>query len=167
MDAEYENSQTIVKNTDNLLQEKELFDYTVKVDGDKFRCHRVILAASSHFFRALLRSNMKEEKEGCVSLQGMTAATFQIILNSLYSGKIVLTKNNFVEFWQAADQLLVDFVVQNCEDYARKFTSLENFEKIFKTANSLNTKNALNMLKTFLLNNFDAVSDSNILMELD
>ncbi|XP_059171708.1 kelch-like protein 31 [Physella acuta] len=166
MCEEYENLQTIAKNTDKLLQESEFLDYTVNVDNDEFRCHRVILAASSHFFRALLRSNMKEEKEGCVTLSGMSAPTFQIILKSLYTGKVVLTLDNFIEVWQAADQLQVDFIAKNCEDFAVKVISLENCEVIFKTAKTFNSKQVLNLCKTFLLNNFDDVSGMETLMEM-
>ncbi|XP_059171720.1 kelch-like protein 28 [Physella acuta] len=167
MREEYENGQTIVKNTDNLLQENELLDYIVKVEDENFRCHRVILAASSHFFRALFRSNMKEEKDGCVTLNGVRASAFQIILNCLYSGKVVLTLDNFVDIWQAADELQIDFIVQNCEDFAKKATSLENWEHIFETALRFSSKNAFSICKTFLLKNFDAVSGSKTLMELD
>ncbi|XP_059171541.1 uncharacterized protein LOC131952738 [Physella acuta] len=167
MSKKFKNSQTIVENTDNLLEENELLDYIVKVEDENFRCHRVILAASSHFFRALFRSNMKEEKEGCVTLSGMSAPTFQFILKSLYTGEVDLRSDNFIEVWQAADQLQVDFIVQNCEDFACEVIALENFEVIFKTAKSLNSKKVLDIRKTFLLEKFDEVSGTDVLMDLE
>ncbi|XP_059171492.1 uncharacterized protein LOC131952711 [Physella acuta] len=167
MSKKFENPKTVLKNTDSLLQEKELFDYSVKVEDENFRCHRVILAASSHFFRALFRSNMKEEKEGCVTLSGMSAPTFQFILKSLYTGEVDLRSDKFIEVWQAADQLQVDFIVQNCEDFACEVIALENFEVIFKTAKSLNSKKVLDIRKTFLLEKFDEVSGTDVLMDLE
>ncbi|XP_059171732.1 uncharacterized protein LOC131952854 [Physella acuta] len=169
MDEEYDSSHTIVKNTENLLQEKSLLDFTVHVEDVDLPCHRVILAASSNFFRALLLSDMKEAKEGRVTISGISYETFQLILKSIYNGKIDLTLDNFKNVWQAADQLQVDFIVAHCEDFAAKAITVENFESIVITATCFKSEKLLKATKKFLFDNFDTMSELNVrpIMELE
>ncbi|XP_059171553.1 kelch repeat and BTB domain-containing protein 3-like [Physella acuta] len=160
---------SVAKNTEKLLQEKSLFDFTVRVEDVELPCHRVILAASSHFFRALLMTDMKEAKEGCVTISGISLETFRPIFKSMYTGKITLTLDNFIDIWRAADQLQIDFVVRHCEDFATKVTSVENFESMKNVAEFLNSDKVCSFLDTFLLANFDSVCEINHrpIMEMD
>ncbi|XP_059171528.1 uncharacterized protein LOC131952731 [Physella acuta] len=157
----YDSCTNVVRNTDKLLQEKSLLDFTVRVGDVELPCHRVILAASSHFFRALLMTDMKEAKEGCVTINGISLDIFQLILKSMYTGKIILNLENFVDIWLAADQLQIDFVVGHCEDFAIKAINLENFENISSITQYLNSEKVLESLDTFLLENFDTFSEVN------
>ncbi|XP_059171504.1 kelch-like protein 22 [Physella acuta] len=158
----------VVKNTEKLLEEKRLLDFTVRVEDVELPCHRVILAASSHFFRALLMTDMKEAKEGCVTINGISLDIFQLILKSMYTGKITLTIDNCMDLWQAADQLQIDFIVENCADFATKVTSVENFEDMWKIAKNYNSDKLCSFLDKFLLDNFDTISQINVraIMEL-
>ncbi|XP_059164130.1 uncharacterized protein LOC131947066 [Physella acuta] len=167
MDFEYDSSQTVLKNTEKLLLDNIFLDFTVKVDDVSLQCHRIFLAASSHFFRALLMTDMKEAKEGCVTINGISLKTFQHILKSMYTGKVPLTKDNFIDIWKAADQLQKDFIMQNCEDFAAKAISVENFESVVNTAKAFKSKKVLNASKSFMLNNFGLIMNDKPIMELE
>ncbi|XP_059171518.1 kelch repeat and BTB domain-containing protein 3-like [Physella acuta] len=168
MGEENDTVHTIVKNTEKLREEKSLLDFIVIVEDVELPCHRVILAASSHFFRALLTSNMKEAQEGHVTLHEVSLNIFKLILKSLYTGKIRLTLENFVDIWQAADQLQIDFVVGHCEEFAKTLTCVEIYGIMQYIANILNSENILSFLESFLLLNFDNISEVNAkpIMEL-
>ncbi|XP_059164125.1 kelch repeat and BTB domain-containing protein 3-like [Physella acuta] len=167
MDFEYDSSQTVLKNTEKLLLDNIFLDFTVKVDDVSLPCHRIFLAASSHFFRALLMTDMKEAKEGCVTINGISLKTFQHILKSMYTGKVPLTKDNFIDIWQAADQLQIDFIVTHCEDFATKAISVENIENVVSTAKAFKSEKVLNASKSFLLNNFGIIMNDKHIMELE
>ncbi|XP_059171634.1 kelch-like protein 40a [Physella acuta] len=167
MDFEYDSSQTILKNTEKLLLDNIFLDFTVKVDDVSLQCHRIFLAASSHFFRALLMSDMKEAKEGCVTINGISLKTFQHILKSMYTGKVPLTTDNFIDIWQAADQLQIDFIVTHCEDFATKAISVENIESVINTAKAFKSEKVLDALKSFMLNNFRILMNDKPIMELE
>ncbi|XP_059171595.1 calicin-like [Physella acuta] len=167
MDFEYDSSQTVLKNTEKLLLDNIFLDFTVKVDDVSLPCHRIFLAASSHFFRALLMTDMKEAKESCVTINGISLKTFQHILKSMYTGKVPLTKDNFIDIWQAADQLQIDFIVAHCEDFAAKAISVENFESVVNTAKAFKSEKVLNASKSFMLNNFGILMNDKSIMELE
>ncbi|XP_059171576.1 uncharacterized protein LOC131952766 [Physella acuta] len=159
MGEENDKANSVVKNTEKLLQEKSLLDFIVRIEDVELPCHRVILAASSHFFRALLMTDMKEAKEGCVTINGISLDIFQLILKSMYTGKITLTIDNCMDLWQAADQLQIDFIVENCADFATKVTTVENFEDMWKIAEFFNSEKLSDFLDTFLLANFDSICE--------
>ncbi|XP_059171620.1 uncharacterized protein LOC131952793 [Physella acuta] len=167
MDFEYDSSQTVLKNTEKLLLDNIFLDFTVKVDDVSLPCHRIFLAASSHFFRALLMTDMKEAKEGCVTINGISLNTFQHILKSMYTGKVPLTKDNFIDIWYAADQLQIDFIVTHCEDFAAKAISVENIESVVSTAKAFKSEKVLNASKSFMLNNFGILMNDKPIMELE
>ncbi|XP_059164126.1 uncharacterized protein LOC131947058 [Physella acuta] len=167
MDFEYDSSQTVLRNTEKLLLDNIFLDFTVKVDDVSLQCHRIFLAASSHFFRALLTTDMKEAKEGCVTINGISLKTFQHILKSMYTGKVPLTKDNFIDIWQAADQLQIDFIVAHCEDFAAKAISVANFESVVNTAKAFKSEKVLDASKLFMINNFGIIMNYKSLMELE
>ncbi|XP_059171647.1 uncharacterized protein LOC131952806 [Physella acuta] len=167
MDFEYDSSQTVLKNTEKLLLDNIFLDFTVKVDDVSLPCHRIFLAASSHFFRALLMTDMKEAKEGCVKINGISLKTFQHILKSMYTGKVPLTTDNFIDIWKAADQLQIDFIVIHCEDFAAKAISVENIESVVNTAKAFKSEKVLNASKSFMLNNFGILMNDKPIMELE
>ncbi|XP_059171566.1 uncharacterized protein LOC131952755 [Physella acuta] len=113
-------------------------------------------------------TDMKEAKEGCVTINGISLDIFQLILKSMYTGKITLTIENCMDLWQAADQLQIDFIVGNCEDFATKVTTVENFEDMWKIAKKFNSDKLCSFLNKFLLDNFDTISQINVrsIMEL-
>lgn len=66
-------------------------DVTLKVDHAYFQAHRVILAARSEYFRALLYGGMRESSECEVELKDTNVAAFKVLLRYIYTGKISLT----------------------------------------------------------------------------
>ncbi|XP_059171668.1 kelch repeat and BTB domain-containing protein 3-like [Physella acuta] len=193
----YKRSNCITKNLESLLLEDELLDFAVEVEDVKVRCHRVVMAASSDFFRALLRCEMRGANDGCVTLNGISEPTFQHILKSIYSGTVILTLDNFIDVWKAVDQLQIEFMIADCETFALKVMSednlvniwtladklqkqeiitkceefalnvfIKNFEHIFKTAKTVESRKVMDACKSFMLKNFDGVSRMVSIMEL-
>ena len=52
-----------------LRQNGELTDFTIVSQGKQFPCHRIVLAASSSFFEAMITTNMTEAKENHTKLE--------------------------------------------------------------------------------------------------
>ena len=66
--------------------------------------HKTLLAASSDYFRAMLQGVMRETKEECVDLKGLTAAALRQMLDFLYSGELELDFDNLIEVLNAASR---------------------------------------------------------------
>lgn len=72
-----------------LYRSQEFADVTFVVEGSKFFAHRVILAARSEYFRALLYGGMRETNpEAQIEIKDTTAPAFNALLKYVYTGKV-------------------------------------------------------------------------------
>ena len=125
-----------------LKDEATLTDVVVVVGEAEFPCHRVILAAASDFFKAAITTDMKEAREGQITLHDVTADVFSTLLSSIYEHKNVLTDHNLFDVWAAADMLQMRSIIAQC---------VAKCKKIFNT--ELSTENCIDyLIKVRLLN---------------
>lgn len=66
-------------------------DVTLVVAGQRFNGHKVILAARSQYFRALLYGGLKESSQQEIELKGTTLPAFKGLLKYIYTGHMSLT----------------------------------------------------------------------------
>lgn len=62
----------------------------------EFRCHRVMFAACSEYFRAMLYGGMIEEKTRRVELGGVRPESFEAILKYVYTGRVLVNAGTYV-----------------------------------------------------------------------
>uniref|UniRef100_A0A2C9KLP6 BTB domain-containing protein n=1 Tax=Biomphalaria glabrata TaxID=6526 RepID=A0A2C9KLP6_BIOGL len=130
----------IVHGLSDFWKCEELQDFTVTLGDKHFGCHGLLLAACSGFFRGLFRSGMKETKSRCVTVEDISSETFELILETLYTGHGVLTNDNVIDIWQAAHQLQITFLIKECEYYIIETLSIKNFTKYIHIASLLNSE---------------------------
>ena len=68
----------------------EYSDVTLIVEKHTFSGHKVILAARSDYFRALLFGGMKESSEDEIELKDTPLAAFKQLLRYIYTGQVLL-----------------------------------------------------------------------------
>ena len=66
----------------------EYSDVTLIVEKQPFSAHKVILAARSDYFRALLFGGMKESSEDEIELKDTPLAAFKQLLRYIYTGQV-------------------------------------------------------------------------------
>lgn len=66
-------------------------DVTLIVDGQKFPAHKVILAAQSRYFQALLFGDLKESSQSVIELKEVAVDPFKELLKYIYTGCLNLT----------------------------------------------------------------------------
>ena len=103
----------------NLLREcNQLFcDCTLIVNEKEFPIHKVVLAASSQYFRVLFTSGMRESGVSRITLHGISAQTFQSVLTFIYTGKLTLDQDNVTQVYAAADMLQLEHLQNLCHDF--------------------------------------------------
>jgi BTB/POZ domain-containing protein 9 len=69
----------------------EYSDVTLVVQANRFSAHKVILAARSEYFRALLYGGMRESAQAEVELKGTPLLAFRHLLKYIYTGHISLS----------------------------------------------------------------------------
>ncbi|KAK6978442.1 kelch-like protein 8 [Biomphalaria glabrata] len=142
-------------------------DFEVIVEGEHIKCHSFLLASCSEFFRNLLDSNMKEKQDMKVDLPNVTSKTFKLILNSLYTGELLLTNDNVLDVWAAVHQLQIDFLVQHCEDFIVVNVTVETFQAFKKQADVLQCQRFAERVFPFLCQNFMTLRKSLTFLKLD
>lgn len=90
--GEIDHVELLSSQTRALYQSQEFADVTFIVENRRFHVHRVVLAARSEYFRALLFGGMKEAKPQVeIDLKDTTSSAFDALLKYVYSGKIFLS----------------------------------------------------------------------------
>lgn len=89
--GEIDHVELLSSQTSALYRSQEFTDVTFIVDGSKFFAHRVILAARSEYFRALLFGGMRETNPDTqIDIHDTTSPAFDALLKYVYSGKMFL-----------------------------------------------------------------------------
>ncbi|RUS79861.1 hypothetical protein EGW08_012387 [Elysia chlorotica] len=160
-------SRSILKRMLAQLEEEPHDDIIVKVGTRNFRCHRFILSASSKFFRALCRSGMSEAMEQKVELKDVSRDTFGLILECIYGGKNIITKENALDIWQAASLLQIDFLQAACDTFLIENSDKEDCVDVFKCAKLLSSDHVSKVMWDIMLREFDYLVKSNSIFLLE
>uniref|UniRef100_H2UAG9 Zinc finger and BTB domain containing 22a n=1 Tax=Takifugu rubripes TaxID=31033 RepID=H2UAG9_TAKRU len=106
------------------LQEGRLCDLSIQVQGQVFRAHRCVLAASSPYFHdQVLLKNVTT-----VSLPSvMDPVAFESVLSSAYTGQLSLVHDDIVNYVTVASFLQMWHIVDKCTEILKSgdFTSCE------------------------------------------
>ena len=97
----------------HLRDEKELFDITL-VCGEtqeQVSAHKVVLAASSQFFRNILRRNPHQHP--LLYLKGVKQKELVAILNFIYKGSVNIAQEELSSFLSVAEELKVKGLTQS------------------------------------------------------
>uniref|UniRef100_A0A8C1SXT1 Kelch-like family member 6 n=1 Tax=Cyprinus carpio TaxID=7962 RepID=A0A8C1SXT1_CYPCA len=86
----------------SLRLEDSLIDVSLLIQGQSFQCHRVVLAAASHYFRAMFCNDLREKHEENINIKGIDADTMRILLEYTYTSKVIITKDNVQRMLEAA-----------------------------------------------------------------
>ena len=89
--GEIDHGELLSSQTGALYRSQEFTDVIFVVEGSKFYAHRVILAARSEYFRALLYGGMREtDPDTEIEVKDTTAPAFDALLKYVYTGKMFL-----------------------------------------------------------------------------
>ena len=96
----------------SLRQDQELFDVTLVTDDEKqVLAHKVVLAASSSFFRKLLRNSTN--KHPLLYLTDVNSVELTYLLDYIYNGQVTVPDMQLNSFMIASQKLKVDGLIEN------------------------------------------------------
>ena len=112
----------ITKMEAQFRENGEFIDVRLKVDKSVFPAHRNILAANSDYFHAMFTSGMKESNQQVIELkdENITALGFKVVIDSIYSGELLVNKENVFEVLTTANHLQMRIIVRQCCDFLDK-----------------------------------------------
>merc|ERR1712130_490213 len=87
-DVECEAQKEILRDLSCLSRESNHTDLTIECKGEKFSCHKALLAARSPVLSALLRSDMVESTTSTIKVEDANPSTVRTLLDFLYTGQL-------------------------------------------------------------------------------
>ncbi|KAG9281321.1 zinc finger and BTB domain-containing protein 22-like, partial [Astyanax mexicanus] len=108
---------SVLDNLNRQREEGRLCDLSIQVQGQVFRAHRCVLAASSPYFHdQVLLKNVTT-----VSLPSvMDPLAFESVLNSAYTGQLSIVRDDIVNYVTVASFLQMWHIVDKCTDILKR-----------------------------------------------
>ncbi|XP_060870532.1 kelch-like protein 12 [Metopolophium dirhodum] len=88
-------------------------------DGTIVYGHKIVLMVASSYFRAML-SNFDESNKDVVNIRELDSTVLQLLVDYIYTGEIIVTKENVQDLLPAANILQLDFVSAACAKFLQK-----------------------------------------------
>lgn len=104
-------SNSVLQHLNQLRVQGRLCDIVVNVQGQSFRAHKVVLAASSPYFR----DHMSLSQMSTVSLTVIRNPTvFEQLLSFCYTGRLCLQLADIISYLTAASFLQMQHIIDRC-----------------------------------------------------
>jgi len=131
-------AEQVTNNLQELNQMREasiLTDVTLIVENRCFDCHRVVLAASCSYFKAMFLSGLRECHQTQVRLHGVSSDVMNAILHYVYTGVCILSKSNASLILQAADLIGLLVLRDSAAQYLHKNIDVTNCLQVTSSTN--------------------------------
>lgn len=116
----------------DLLENDKFVDCVLKIQDKEFPCHRLVLAASSPFFKAMFLSDLEESKKREIVLKDVEPGVMGMILRYLYTSDINLTEQNVQDIFMVANMYQIPSIFSVCVTYLQEKLVLGNCLAIFR-----------------------------------
>ncbi|XP_003745990.1 BTB/POZ domain-containing protein 9-like [Galendromus occidentalis] len=124
----------------SILSDKDSSDITLVVEGEAIYAHKIILAASCDYFRALLQGGMMESDQEEVELKDVPARGFKAVLKYIYTAQLELKSmdvETILEVLSVADLYGLEKMRTSLCEYLKEIMSADNVLLICESLESL------------------------------
>ena len=105
----HEKSRTSILRS--MFENEEFLDVTIACDDDQIKAHKVVLSASSPFFRNILNRN--PHSHPLLYLKGTSKKDIQVLLDFIYNGETQINQEELEEFMVLAENLKISGLVSD------------------------------------------------------
>ncbi|XP_047457960.1 kelch-like protein 9 [Mugil cephalus] len=150
-----DHGSAVLQGFDAFRSDETLCD-VVLVPGDskeRFPVHRVIMASSSDYFKAMFTGGMREQEMREIKLHGVTKLGLKNIIEFIYTSKVSLDMGNLQDTLEAANFLQVMPVLSFCNQLLSSEITTDNCVEVEHIALDL-------LLEDVLLNIGEFVSQN-------
>ncbi|XP_054720038.1 TD and POZ domain-containing protein 1-like [Uloborus diversus] len=145
-------SNSLSADFEELFNNRQFSDVTLKLDDEEFNVHKSVLSARSKVFAAMFEHDMKENQQDTVDLVQMEVETVRDMLRYVYCGKIRdLTTEEALNLYVAADRYDLVGLKIFCRELIMLDISIENVCDVAELTDLHDDELLIKELKTFLL----------------
>ncbi|KAK3101658.1 hypothetical protein FSP39_005276 [Pinctada imbricata] len=150
-------AKTILATMNNLRKLGKLCDITLKVQGQSFLAHRIVLAACSDYFCAMFTNEMSERDQSVIELHEVSANVMDVLLDFVYTETVNVSVENVQELLPAACLLQLNGVKNACCSFLEKQLDSSNCLGIKVFAEQHSCDNLWAVAESYGLKHFDEV----------
>lgn len=129
-------------------------DVALEAEDTKFHVHKIILSASSEYFKTLFSTDMRERNQDAIELKGISAPALQVCLDSIYSGRPSELTGNIDEVLHAACLFQMWDLKSSCFKVMQNELTLQNCFQYFKLSQMYDADGFPNTILKFICKNF-------------
>ncbi|XP_062372401.1 kelch-like protein 33 [Sardina pilchardus] len=133
-------------------------DIVLQAEEKEFTAHRVILAASSDYFRGMFASGMREAQEPSVSLPSLGDEELEAFLHCSYSGALDLTWDCVFDLVCSALQFQIQPTLTLCLDFLEREINADSCLDVASFAEAYGMGDLLELADDYVLRHFLEVS---------
>lgn len=141
----------------DLLENDKFVDCVLKIQDSVFPCHRLVLAASSPFFKAMFLSELEESKKREIVLKDVDPSVMGMILRYLYTSDINLTEQNVQDIFMVANMYQIPSIFSVCVSYLQEKMVLGNCLAIYRLGLLLDCPRLTLEARDFICERFQVV----------
>ncbi|XP_071526505.1 BTB/POZ domain-containing protein 9-like isoform X2 [Panulirus ornatus] len=148
-----DHSSNLAHDIGALYLNDEYSDVTLQVNGQTFRAHKVILAARSQYFRALLFGGLRESHQAEVEIKDTNLTAFKVLLKYIYTGLVSLSsekEETVLEILGLAHQYGFEDLESAICDYLKDALCIANVCVIYDIASLYNLTNLKAVCEDFM-----------------
>ncbi|XP_053571309.1 kelch-like protein 38 [Bombina bombina] len=156
----------LLRNLNDLREAGLLTDVIICTGECEFYCHRSVLACSSPYFKAMFCNHFRESGEQRVNIIGLDSDSLRQIINYVYTGEILITKEKVLGLIQAASMLQYENLLEVCSKYLLDQLNPQNCLSMIHLSELFNCLNLKQKATEMALQCFPEVSMSDDLKDL-
>eukprot|EP00794_Sanderia_malayensis_P007782 gene7782-8627_t len=148
----------------SLREQEELCDVTIAIGSARIAAHRLILAGSSPYFRAMFTNGLLETHQNEVTLQDMDEAVFGQIVDYFYSGRLYINENNVQDLLSISGLLQLKRLQEACCEFMKRQINTHNCLGIAALADAHSCQDLASSADSYAKNHFAEVVQSDEFM---
>ena len=106
---------SVIASFKKLRGEEKFCDVTLWTDKDSFKCHQVILSASSSFFERILSRN-QGSSHASVYLHGISSKSLRNVITFMYEAEFTISQEDIPELLHIASVLEIKGLCKTEDD---------------------------------------------------
>ncbi|KAL1272041.1 hypothetical protein QQF64_031057 [Cirrhinus molitorella] len=147
-----------LQSMQNLWAKRMGCDVELLAEKTVFHAHRVLLAASSDYFRGMFTSGMKESQQESVSLLLVGAAELETLLHCAYSGALELGWGCVFELACTSLQFQFQPAISLCLKFLEQEMDVHNCLDVASFAEAYGMADLMELAEDFVLRHFQEIS---------